>query len=577
MSTESRYSHEYRYRDHRQSSKKAKVAVAEDVRFSSRGGVKTNRSKLRTGGDGRNDRDVYCYFNHLRSSKETNIVEDVRRLASGESSRSVVGVGEGAKGFIAKAFVASLWVYALIATFNYSSILQPFHGSSSNRNTEKVHSPSGVDGTDRRLSLNLGGGDCEWQPPVYNVPTNIDFHKTLIAGYPSGDKRMIFVQMEALSGWPAKDEWDFWGLGDSNHPFIKANYPHHEGVWGWGSNADQVVMMVRNIRKSMVEYHDILWDIGYAKTWDDANEYLENLYNERPPIEDFYAWRDDRVMDEAHWYGWFIDYWMEGGLQRDIFTHKITTDKHWQMLMRPEVYHRSELEYDLVVGADTVVTPNYDSHCGNGEISGGCQPVAVISAEKLRDYDEGPTETEAIAKVLLNSPKMSPYVIASEAWNCIWEELIVNKRGLKTVSDRPLAEVEYNFSTEMLEEMLHELDRLIDKYSSNEWNAKTTSIRLVELLTEHRVFVQEELDGVNSGVRKLTEKDFLGPRERRKLLLASQNDKASIEAKAKNRDSTTSFAYFDAMQREKAKAKRRRIRKTERVALRKKQSAVDRG
>lgn len=62
-------------------------------------------------------------------------------------------------------------------------------------------------------------------------------------------------------------------------------------------------MMVRNIRKSMVEYHDILWDIGYAKTWDDANEYLENLYNERPPIEDFYAWRDDRVMDEAHWYG----------------------------------------------------------------------------------------------------------------------------------------------------------------------------------------------------------------------------------------------------------------------------------
>ena len=73
--------------------------------------------------------------------------------------------------------------------------------------------------------------------------------------------------MEALTGWPAKDEWDFEYLGDSNHPFIKANYPHHEGIWGWGTNADQVVMMIRNIRKSMVEYHDILWDIGYAKTW----------------------------------------------------------------------------------------------------------------------------------------------------------------------------------------------------------------------------------------------------------------------------------------------------------------------
>jgi hypothetical protein len=51
------------------------------------------------------------------------------------------------------------------------------------------------------LSINLGGGACQWKPPEYDVPTNIDFHKTVIAGYPSGDKRMIFLQMEALTGW----------------------------------------------------------------------------------------------------------------------------------------------------------------------------------------------------------------------------------------------------------------------------------------------------------------------------------------------------------------------------------------
>ena len=39
---------------------------------------------------------------------------------------------------------------------------------------------------------------------------------------------MIFTQMEALTGWPAKDEWDFKFMGMTNHPFIKANYPHHE-------------------------------------------------------------------------------------------------------------------------------------------------------------------------------------------------------------------------------------------------------------------------------------------------------------------------------------------------------------
>ena len=38
----------------------------------------------------------------------------------------------------------------------------------------------------------------------------------------SGDKRLTFVQLEALTGWSAKDEWDFQFLGMSNHPFIKA-------------------------------------------------------------------------------------------------------------------------------------------------------------------------------------------------------------------------------------------------------------------------------------------------------------------------------------------------------------------
>ena len=127
----------------------------------------------------------------------------------------------------------------------------------------------------------------------------------------------------------------------------------------------------------MVEYHDILWDIGYAKTWHDAFEKIPNLYSQRPPIEDFYAWRDLRVMDEIHWYGWFIDYWMEGGLLRDIFTHKITTPYHWSLLMMPTVYSKSEVAYDKIIGNATV-TPAYDPHCVS-DVSGGCEPVQVIS------------------------------------------------------------------------------------------------------------------------------------------------------------------------------------------------------
>ena len=53
----------------------------------------------------------------------------------------------------------------------------------------------------RLLSLDLGGGSCKWQPPIYNVPAELDLHKTLIVGFPSGDKRMTYAQMEALTGW----------------------------------------------------------------------------------------------------------------------------------------------------------------------------------------------------------------------------------------------------------------------------------------------------------------------------------------------------------------------------------------
>ena len=72
-------------------------------------------------------------------------------------------------------------------------------------------------------------------------------------------------------------------------------------------------MVVRNIRRAMVEYHDILWDLGYAKSFDEAYLDLDKLFSERPPLEDFLKWRDLNLMDEIDWYGWFIDYYMEGG------------------------------------------------------------------------------------------------------------------------------------------------------------------------------------------------------------------------------------------------------------------------
>jgi hypothetical protein len=98
--------------------------------------------------------------------------------------------------------------------------------------------------------------------------------------------------------------------------------------------------------------------------------------------------------------------------------------------------------------------------------------------------------------------------------------LIVNKKGLKTFIDREgVEERDYNFSGEMLAEMLHELDRLIEKYSSSEWYSRQTSKDLVDLFIEHRALIQTESDEISSNARILKDSDFLGPKERKRRKL----------------------------------------------------------
>ena len=64
-------------------------------------------------------------------------------------------------------------------------------------------------------------------------------------------------------------------------------------------------------------------------------------------MDNYAGWRDERVMDEIGWYGWVIDYWMESGLMRDYFDHKITTPAHFELLREPETYTYGELQWDV--------------------------------------------------------------------------------------------------------------------------------------------------------------------------------------------------------------------------------------
>ena len=134
---------------------------------------------------------------------------------------------------------------------------------------------------------------------------------------------------------------------------------------------------------------------------------------------------------------------MEGGLLRDIFSHEMITLDHWNALMLRPFFTREQLTTGRWANSDVVVTPTYDPHCANGEISNGCEPVEVISADKLIDYDQGKAETTKIATALLADSRPSSmngtgyHVIGQKAWDCIWGELIQHKKGPKTIYDRP--------------------------------------------------------------------------------------------------------------------------------------------
>ncbi len=123
--------------------------------------------------------------------------------------------------------------------------------------------------------------------------------------------------------------------------------------------------------------------------------------------------------------------------------------------MQPTVYSKSDVEYDKIVGNATV-TPSYDPNCVYN-VSQGCEPFLIISAERLVEPETGPAENRKLALALQGKPGIGEFLIDESVWECIWTELIVNKKGLKTFIDREgLEEREYNFSAEMLVEMVDE-------------------------------------------------------------------------------------------------------------------------
>jgi hypothetical protein len=155
----------------------------------------------------------------------------------------------------------------------------------------------------------------------------------------------------------------------------------------------------------------------------------------------------------------------------------------------------------------------HDPNCS--KITGGCKPKAVISADRLRDYDQGPSETAVIGNILKSNPKMAEYVIDQSTWSCIWDKIIDKHEGPQSFA---IDQIEGpNFSARMLEAMIEEVTRVRDKYSQGSWATDENAARLVELVNEQLADLIIELGEVNSGVRTIRSTDILLPEERKNL------------------------------------------------------------
>ena len=164
----------------------------------------------------------------------------------------------------------------------------------------------------RRLSIDLGDGECELTPPYYKEkPANSD--ATLLASYPGSGKRFAWRIIEALTNHSAGDDWDFSGNG-VNVLHLKTGWPHKEGVYSWGDNVENVLLMLRSPRWALPSYHTLRWELDFSQNWQESYVRIPFVYTERSPVAHWEAWRDENFETEIQAWVDYADFWMSGKL-----------------------------------------------------------------------------------------------------------------------------------------------------------------------------------------------------------------------------------------------------------------------
>lgn len=337
-------------------------------------------------------------------------------------------------------------------------------------------------------------GSCTWvEPTDVNQDPNYDLFSTLLVSYPGSAKRAAHMQMAGLTERTTRD--DFYLNPDSpvqRYAFFKTQYPHHEGIWSWGNRTSQSIYVLQNPRMALITYHFILAEIYFSTSWQTSYNALSRVFTMHAPVEGWQRWRDIRFKSEIRQWSWHLDFWMEGGLMRDFYTHELTTSEHFVRLMAPERFSEGELRaYQAKLSN---VQPAYDNHCAGGSIQSGCRPVAITSFEGIMNEATGPQEASKLAAAIENKAGID--VIAQHGRECAWRKIVVERvTGVRDDRDRVGPSIDnYVFTREEMLLIIEELERVRDKYTSSEWASNTVAQDIVGYMEEYIVDNQGILD-----------------------------------------------------------------------------------
>jgi len=323
----------------------------------------------------------------------------------------------------------------------------------------------------RTLVSILPDGKCEWVEPTMFVGDENLFSTVLVA-YPGSAKRAAFVHLEGLTELLATDDYNLNDdANNTKYAFVKTQYPHHEGRWSWGNSAGQTIYIIQNPRMALQTYMFLLHEISYSSNWWTSYSNIKNTFTRRPPVSEWEYFKRFRFYREMNSWSWHLEFWMEGGLLRDVFSHNITTPEHMEGLMSPSIY--SEAELTMYKGEQTDVTPHWDKHCasydGNTPDMSDCRPVTIASYENIIDPLKGPEEIARLAAVIKDKPGVD--VTPESSWGCVWEKVVTpNVTGVRTDQDRAGPSIDqYTFTKGEMVYLIDELKRLRSKYNDEMW------------------------------------------------------------------------------------------------------------